>query len=214
VYVHDPHCRGQRELTRGVCQSAACQRGHWKQHKVHCRENGQWFDKYRAVLEDGSTHFGDLELITGRWTHEYGDEIGWANAFLRDVDELRAKFETTFHGSEEWFFVYRRQAFRWTCCGQDAYTKRGCDHHGPGPKPCSCDFCMYGMPTVCWLLASLRSTSYRMGKPLPPKLYENPEGSAMGLTLSRGPDPRYAVISPYAGSTLTAWLDRTIRSRR
>jgi hypothetical protein len=146
VYVHDPHCRGQRELTRGVCQSAACQRGHWKQHKVHCRENGQWFDKYRAVLEDGSTHFGDLELITGRWTHEYGDEIGWANAFLRDVDELRAKFETTFHGSEEWFFVYRRQAFRWTCCGQDAYTKRGCDHHGPGPKPCSCDFCMFVIP--------------------------------------------------------------------
>jgi len=74
----------------------------------------------------------------------------------------------------------RDNAFRWTCCGQspggDGFY--GCDHHGRknkdgsflSSKPCGCDFC-------------------RAGLPLPDK-YFNKKQHAVGLDLTRGPDPR------------------------
>jgi hypothetical protein len=47
----------------------------------------------------------------------------------------------------------------------------GCDHHGTGSKPCTCDFC-------------------GMGKPIPDSIYGKNEQACKGLRLSRGPDPR------------------------
>ncbi|KAK0114943.1 hypothetical protein ONS96_013418 [Cadophora gregata f. sp. sojae] len=78
-----------------------------------------------------------------------------------------------FGGSEKKFFEYWPQGFRWTCCGTPGDQLFGCDHHGNGKMPCSCDFC-------------------KMGKPLTKKIYDKRCKSAhgKGLNLPRGPDPR------------------------
>jgi hypothetical protein len=47
----------------------------------------------------------------------------------------------------------------------------GCDHHGTGSTPCSCDFCA-------------------MGKPVPDHIFKKNEQASRGLRLSQGPDPR------------------------
>ena len=49
----------------------------------------------------------------------------------------------------------------------------GCDHHGSGARPCSCDFC-------------------KSGKKLSNKIIKerSESQSAFGLNLSVGPDPR------------------------
>ena len=49
--------------------------------------------------------------------------------------------------------------------------KYGCDHHGRGTFPCSCDFC-------------------GMGKPLTEKIYKEKTTHKVGLILARGPDKR------------------------
>lgn len=48
-----------------------------------------------------------------------------------------------------------------------------CDHHGTGSKPCTCDFCVGGMPLTMKILAARAKDLH-----------------AQGLTLSSGPDPR------------------------
>ena len=65
-----------------------------------------------------------------------------------DSDGLRQKFETEFAGSEERLYEYWPQGFRWTCCGTEGDQDIGCDHHGKGPTPCSCDFCQVGDQTL------------------------------------------------------------------
>jgi len=49
--------------------------------------------------------------------------------------------QTEMDGDEKKLFEYWPQAFRWTCCGVSAEMTWGCDHHGSGRKPCTCDFC-------------------------------------------------------------------------
>jgi hypothetical protein len=46
----------------------------------------------------------------------------------------------------------------------------GCDHHGTGKAPCSCDFCA-------------------MGKSVPGSIFRKNEQACRGLKLSQGPDP-------------------------
>lgn len=141
-----------------------------------------WYDKHR-LCEDNAKHEGRLELIT--WSvpassqrptdgDDFCEDMGWGNCIAgEDSDGLKQKFETEFAGNEERLYEYWPQGFRWTCCGLVGDENFGCDHHGKGPKPCSCDFC-------------------KMGKAIPNSIYDerinSPAGK--GLKLSRGPDPR------------------------
>jgi hypothetical protein len=73
--------------------------------------------------------------------------------------------------------------------------KYGCDHHGTGSRPCTCDFCKYAPSFVLPVrICDLRHMliDCRMGKPLTEKIYNNRLRSAhgKGLDLQRGPDPR------------------------
>ncbi|KAF9475463.1 hypothetical protein BDN70DRAFT_883662 [Pholiota conissans] len=154
-----------------------CQLSDWPTHKRTCgaitpRSSDsprapRWYDKHRKC-RDGNLHEGDLELIT--WPCER-EGTGWGHCIVEESEEMKEKFEKEFMGNEKKLYRYWPQAFRWTCCGTDAGMDWGCDHHGTGSKPCSCDFC-------------------RMGKPLPDSIYHKDSASRHGLTLQRGPDPR------------------------
>lgn len=93
------------------------------------------------------------------------EELGWGGCFANESDDLKRKFERQFGGDEARFYKHRPQAFRWTCCGTDAGMKWGCDHHGTGSKPCSCDFCRcvrrFCSFLWCWLLWFLQGWESR-----------------------------------------------------
>ncbi|KIM38938.1 hypothetical protein M413DRAFT_447589 [Hebeloma cylindrosporum] len=146
-----------------------CQKGDWETHKGSCRAKISlvWYDRYRKC-KDGTRHEGKLELMT--WPSPEED-LGWGGCFADESDDLKHKFEVEFGGDEARFYKHWPQGFRWTCCGTDAGMKWGCDHHGTGSKPCTCDFC-------------------RMGKALPDSIYKERCQTRHGLQLSRGPDPR------------------------
>ena len=67
--------------------------------------------------------------------------MGWGACVQEEAEDLKAKFEGEMGGDEKRLYEYWPQAFRWTCCGTSADMKWGCDHHGGGKKPCTCDFC-------------------------------------------------------------------------
>jgi hypothetical protein len=67
--------------------------------------------------------------------------MGWGNCLAIESDELKEKFEKEFNSNEEKMYKYWPQGFRWTCCGTEGDQLFGCDHHGEGSTPCSCDFC-------------------------------------------------------------------------
>ncbi|KAL6405417.1 hypothetical protein AUP68_11171 [Ilyonectria robusta] len=101
--------------------------------------SSQWCDRHRRC-EDGCSHEGKLELIT--WTSTAGgDRMGWGNCLASESDALKEKFEKEFNSNEEKMYEYWPQGFRWTCCGTEGDQRFGCDHHGNGSTPCSCDFC-------------------------------------------------------------------------
>ena len=128
-----------------------------------------WQDTYRAC-QDGSSHFGELELIT--WEGDNGlERMGWGNVILPESKDFKRKYEEEFGRDDKKLYQHWPQAYRWTCCGTSGAMNWGCDHHGTGPKPCSCDFC-------------------HMGKPLPDKIYREDNMERKRLKLSRGPDPR------------------------
>ncbi len=142
--------------------STSCQKSDWKSHKPRCNapvadSSSHWYDKHR-LCQDKAKHEGRLELITWsvpassqRPTDEYDfcEDMGWGNCVAgEDSDDLRQKFETEFAGSEERFYEYWPQGFRWTCCGNEGDQDYGCDHHGKGSTPCSCDFCKVGDQTL------------------------------------------------------------------
>ncbi|EIM84495.1 uncharacterized protein STEHIDRAFT_100561 [Stereum hirsutum FP-91666 SS1] len=147
--------------------SEQCQLADWPSHKGSCQRQTVWYDKYRAC-EDGSIHEGRLELIT--WPSPT-EGTGWGACLLEEADDLKRKFETQFNGDQNKFFKYWPQGFRWTCCGTDGGMTWGCDHHGTGKKPCTCDYC-------------------RAGTPLPDDIYRERSATRYGLRLERGPDPR------------------------
>lgn len=96
-----------------------------------------WYDKHRRC-RDGNKHEGRLELIT--WSCPL-EETGWGHVVENEAANLKRKFEVQHGGNEERFYKYWPQGFRWTCCGTDAGMDYGCDHHGSGTQPCTCDFC-------------------------------------------------------------------------
>ncbi|KAJ6500194.1 hypothetical protein C8R47DRAFT_1257850 [Mycena vitilis] len=144
-----------------------CQTSDWRSHKSACAATPRWYDKHR-MCTDGNKHEGRLELMTWDCPEE---ELGWGACFADESEDLKRKFEEEFGSDEEKFFEDWPQGFRWTCCGTDAAMEYGCDHHGTGSRPCTCDFC-------------------RMGKPLPSSIYNEKTASRHGLNLRRGPDPR------------------------
>jgi hypothetical protein len=99
-------------------------------------------------MEDKSYHHGEAELITWEWEDPDLGKIGWGSTLAAEADDLKAKFEGEFGGSEERLYQYWPQAFRWTCCGADGALEWGCDHHGTGLTPCTCDFCKYVLSVV------------------------------------------------------------------
>jgi hypothetical protein len=101
--------------------------------------SSQWYDRHRKC-EDGNSHEGKLELITWTSTAD-GGRMGWGNCLATESDELKEKFEKEFNSNEEKMYDYWPQGFRWTCCGTVGDQLFGCDHHGEGSTPCSCDFC-------------------------------------------------------------------------
>ncbi|KAH8586022.1 hypothetical protein B0O99DRAFT_695870 [Bisporella sp. PMI_857] len=127
--------------------------------------------------DDGSLHEGKLELVT--WDtpenpdEDYSEAMGWGAVVKSEAEEFKQKFESELGADEKKLYKEWPQAFRWTCCGTGADMKYGCDHHGTGSRPCTCDFC-------------------KMGKPLTEKIYNNRLKSVhgKGLDLPRGPDPR------------------------
>ncbi|CAM9410204.1 unnamed protein product, partial [Heterosigma akashiwo] len=177
--------------------SVECQKSHWPTHKMECKklapeikaaaalnENKKdWAAKYRRT-EDGSLHFGRLELCTWNGVSE-GEEIGWGGTLVEEVEDLQNKFRSWGGKVEDPYaninalkklVDYWDNAFRWTCCGlSPGEGVHGCDHHGhrEARKPCGCDYC-------------------RAGEPLPEKLWQKKlkKYSAQGLKLLRGPDPR------------------------
>jgi len=170
---------------------AACQRADWPAHKVECKAKARWHDKHRKC-DDGGRHEGRLELIT--WSLPDSD-VGWGNCFKEESDDLKRQFEIEYGGDEEKFYGWWPQGFRWTCCGNEGDNTFGCDHHGTGKKPCSCDFC-------------------RAGRALPDKIYNEKTPARHGLQLARGPDTRsfnpvHAAISSVARPMLgmNEWED-------
>ncbi|KAG2428871.1 hypothetical protein HYH02_014194 [Chlamydomonas schloesseri] len=130
----------------------------------------KWYDKHRKC-EDGSEHEGELELITWDGKSDDGEQLGWGAVVIEEAEDHKRSFHTKYGADMERFYEWWPQGFRWTCCGCTGDMPWGCDHHGTGSKPCKCDFCV-------------------MGKPLPPNISPPTAQSRMGLTLSRGPDPR------------------------
>ncbi|KAH6890921.1 hypothetical protein BKA70DRAFT_1408699, partial [Coprinopsis sp. MPI-PUGE-AT-0042] len=109
--------------------------------------------------------------------------------FIEEVEDHKKTFHEKYNGDLKRFFNYWPQGFRWTCCGMGGDQNFGCDHHGAGAKPCTCDFC-------------------RMGEPLPDSIYNAVSQSEYGLKLRRGPDPRSRVSPAHisiikAGQALT-----------
>ncbi|KAL8671464.1 MAG: hypothetical protein Q9168_004033 [Polycauliona sp. 1 TL-2023] len=104
---------------------------------------------------------------------EFSEAMGWGNVIEAEAEEHKEMFETEMGGDEAKFYEYWPAAFRWTCCGVQGDSRFGCDHHGQGSTPCTCDFC-------------------KMGKPIPDGVQDERMKSAggKGLELSRGPDPR------------------------
>ena len=103
----------------------------------------------------------------------------------------------------------RPRAFRWTCCGLSGNWSRGCDHHGSGEIPCTCDFCAYLVSLFSCFdtvpeangpvfiipvlkLAFCIVVLIRLGEELPDDVYRElcNDAPGVGLNISRGPDPR------------------------
>ncbi|KAJ7826097.1 hypothetical protein B0H14DRAFT_2453212 [Mycena olivaceomarginata] len=171
----------------GVCKSRsycgrACQTSDRKAHKKSCAAP-KWYDKHR-MCRDGNKHEGRLEIVT--WESPEHN-TGWGACDKDRAEEVKRYFETDMEGDEELLFKYMPTAFRWTCCGTHARKNPGCDHHGSGSYPCTCDFC-------------------RMGKPLPPGIWNEKDPFRHGLALRRGPDPR----SFHRGLAIGAAVGRTI----
>ncbi|KAF9523940.1 hypothetical protein CPB83DRAFT_645991 [Crepidotus variabilis] len=169
------------------CQSQVycgreCQTADWPNHKAACKAvltNGEpWYEAYRKC-KDGTRHEGVLELITWSCPKE---GTGWGHCFEEESADMKEKFEVKYGGDEKRFYNYWPQGFRWTCCGMEGDMKYGCDHHGTGKKPCTCDFC-------------------RMGQALPDRIYNEQSAGRMGLQLARGPDPRSYSASHAAMAT-------------
>lgn len=69
------------------------------------------------------------------------EELGWGATLKEESEALKKRFKGGLQGDEEKLYKEWPDAFRWTCCGTSGAMKWGCDHHGSGPKPCTCDFC-------------------------------------------------------------------------
>jgi hypothetical protein len=115
--------------------SRECQKADWENgHKGKCKkvppevvaararspDGHDWCQDWRKC-EDGSLHFGDLELIT--WDGEDSDgemELGWGGTRRDEADDFKRTFEDEMVGDKMKLLQYSDNAFRWTCCGLTA----------------------------------------------------------------------------------------------
>eukprot|EP01063_Lacrimia_lanifica_P033139 TRINITY_DN5820_c0_g2_i2.p1 TRINITY_DN5820_c0_g2~~TRINITY_DN5820_c0_g2_i2.p1 ORF type:complete len:372 (+),score=120.63 TRINITY_DN5820_c0_g2_i2:127-1242(+) len=137
-----------------------CLETHEIARSCHCK-----IEKERkGMIFEQEFHDGELQLMT------------WLMEEEKDVGQLRL-FRTVCEGKEDVYFKHPKgthEYFRWTCCRQTwGEGKNGCDHHGTGSTPCSCDFCRAGLPV--------------------PEKFRHPDAPAakhLEMRLSWGPDPR------------------------
>jgi len=128
------YCRATGKLKNcAACKkikycAAECQRADWPRHKPGCvapaapRPAAQpggsqsgWWDAHRRG-EDGSMHFGKLELMTWKCTDEDGDEVGFGGFCASEHEDNKRTFEVEFGGDEARYFEHNSHGFRWTCC--------------------------------------------------------------------------------------------------
>jgi len=189
---------GKAPLKCSRCKcSSYCGKDHqrvdWKKsHKAWCydvqtQSAPRWWDKERKCPSCNTTHawkrschfdqcltppenhYGVPELII--WPgNDNGYQTGWGNIQKDKSAALKKRFEEELGCDEEKLAKIRPQAFRWTCCGATLDTPYQCDHHGSGPRPCTCDFCSGGKAT--------------------PHSTRRKTVGNYGLNLNYGPDPR------------------------
>ncbi|KAK8071463.1 hypothetical protein PG997_011666 [Apiospora hydei] len=112
-------CGANERQHDGKCSSCGDRPDYHQQHRGHNNSQydndatgGQtkWYEKHRPC-EDGSAHFGELELIT--WGgEEAGWELGWGRTQVSEVEFMKKKYEQEFGGSDEQLFGYWPQGFR------------------------------------------------------------------------------------------------------
>lgn len=69
-----------------------------------------WYEKHRQC-EDGSAHFGALELIT--WGgEEAGWALGWGRTQLSEAEFMQNKYRHEFGGDDAKLYEYWPQGFR------------------------------------------------------------------------------------------------------
>ncbi|KAG1674133.1 hypothetical protein FOA52_015764 [Chlamydomonas sp. UWO 241] len=179
-------CKKYNNPEPAIYCSTACQTAHWPAHKGQCNvaaapelADGDWSAPWRKC-QDGSYHHGTLELITWDCDEPQSDgsivKMGWGGTDIDESEELKAQFEGELDGSKKKLLKHFDSAFRWTCCGLNAGSIWGCDHHGDpnARQACKCDYC-------------------KVGRPLPDDVWERKLKSqaAQGLpNLRRGPDQR------------------------
>lgn len=183
------------KCSRCKCASYCCrdhQKADWKFHKTWCyavetNSPPNWWEKECKCRKCGKTHarkrscyfkncptppenhYGVPELII--WPgNDDGIPTGWGNIQKDKSAALKKRFEEELGCDEEKLAKIRPQAFRWTCCGMTLDVPYQCDHHGSGPRPCTCDFCSGGMA-------------------IPHSMRKKKVGN-YGLKVSWGPDPR------------------------
>jgi hypothetical protein len=112
--------------------SRECQKADWVNgHKGQCKkvppevvaararspDGKDWCQDWRKG-DDGSLHFGDLELITWDGTDpDLEMELGWGGSLKEETDDLKRKFEGEMGGDKLKLLEYNDDSFRWTCCG-------------------------------------------------------------------------------------------------
>jgi hypothetical protein len=134
-------CVKNKNPDPAVYCSRACQKADWEDgHKGKCKnvppevvaararsaDGHDWCQDWRKC-DDGSLHFGDLELITWDGVDSDGEqELGFGGYPRHHSADIKRMFEVEAGGDKLKFFKDNDDSFRWTCCGLIASNGKRC----------------------------------------------------------------------------------------